>query len=404
MSSVRQRNTKADPTTSEKEHQIGSANNSHIDSYKSTLSTSTLSSHSHTHGDDSDEEHTGEAMMLLDALRGRGDAGSRVTLLGLGANVGLTVLKGVAGWYLKSAALIADAGHSLSDLIADMVTLFTVILSQRPPSALYPLGFGKFESLGTVIMSIFLLLGGIGIGAHSWGVLSDALSTTLASKPNLPPAVIHILSIIASSNSSDSSSNHGHSHSHHSSTSDDNEALSPSAIFFPLFGILVKEYLYRVTKRVAEEQGSSVLMANALHHRSDAFSSIVTIVAILGSLVLKDIPVDPLGGIFVALLILQSSIKIFKGAVFELTDASVLPSTLQTYKSILQQAKSSSIVTMSNIRAVRSGSSVFVDVDVVVQEGLSGSQVFSALERLKEKLKMERKEVREVRTSFRISE
>ncbi|KAG8789121.1 hypothetical protein FRC20_011652 [Serendipita sp. 405] len=403
MSNIRQRKVAGESTTSLKNESSGSTNG-HTHSHKPTLSVSSLASHSHTHGDDSDEEHTGEAMMLLEALKGRGDAGSRVTLLGLGANIGLTVLKGVAGWYLKSAALIADAGHSLSDLIADMVTLCTVILSQRPPSSLYPLGFGKFESLGTVTMSFFLLLGGIGIGAHSWGALSDALSSTLASNPNLPPVLLRILALLASSTTVDGSDHHGHSHSHHSSSSDDEDALSPSAIFFPLFGILVKEYLYRVTKRVAEEQNSSVLMANALHHRSDAFSSIVTIVAILGSIVLKGVPVDPLGGIIVALLILQSSIKIFKGAVFELTDASVSSSTLQTYKSILHRAQPSSILTTSNIRAVRSGSSVFVDMEVVVQKGLSGAQVFSALESLKEKLQTERKEVREVRTSFRISE
>ena len=204
---------------------------------------------------------------------------------------------------MNSAALIADAGHSLSgeqslkvflashtriDLIADLVTLSTIILSQRPASPLYPIGFGKFESLGTVTVSIFLLLGGIGIGAHSWGILSD----TLAKNPNLPPIFIHILSYIMQDSSS-SSHHHGHSHGHQAEDGDD---LSPSAIIFPLFGMLVKEYLYRVTKSVAEETHSSVLMANALHHRSDAFASIVTVVAILGSVVIKDVPVDPMGG------------------------------------------------------------------------------------------------------------
>ncbi|KAG8854540.1 hypothetical protein FRB91_003351 [Serendipita sp. 411] len=113
MSNIRQRKVAGESTTSLKNESSGSTNG-HTHSHKPTLSVSSLASHSHTHGDDSDEEHTGEAMMLLEALKGRGDAGSRVTLLGLGANIGLTVLKGVAGWYLKSAALIADAGHSLS--------------------------------------------------------------------------------------------------------------------------------------------------------------------------------------------------------------------------------------------------------------------------------------------------
>jgi divalent metal cation (Fe/Co/Zn/Cd) transporter len=246
-----------------------------------------------------------------------GDAASRVTLMGLAANVGLTVLKGAAGWYLNSAALIADAGHSLSgkpsschlshahafdisyedplDLIADFVTLSTILLSQKPPSSLYPLGYGKFESLGTVTVSIFLLLGGIGIGAHSWGMLTETLASKLSASPNMPPLLAHIVSYLAPG---EATSSQDYGHSHNAPLPADSETLSPTAVLFPLFGILVKEYLYRVTKRVADEQNSSVLMANALHHRSDAYGSIVTVVAILGSLVLKDVPFDPMGGMF----------------------------------------------------------------------------------------------------------
>jgi divalent metal cation (Fe/Co/Zn/Cd) transporter len=158
-------------------------------------------------------------------------------------------------------------------------------LSQRPPSALYPLGYGKLESLGTVVVSIFLLLGGLGIGAHSWSLLSQ----TLISHPNIPPFLIRFLSFVTL----DSEQGHGH---HHSPDISEEGSLSPTAVLFPLFGILVKEYLYRVTKRVADEQNSSILMANALHHRSDAYSSIVTVVAILGSIFLQGVPVDPMGG------------------------------------------------------------------------------------------------------------
>lgn len=216
--------------------------------------------------------------------------------------------------YLNSAALVADAGHSLSgefpssmptiyghndvytnsrpDLIADLVTLFTLIFSMRPPSPRYPLGYGKFESLGTITVSIFLLLGGLGIGLHSWGLLSQTLQTTLSNNKELPSWLANLLHSLISVSSIDP---HEHGHSH-SPGMGEGESLSPSAILFPLFGILVKEYLYRATKKVAEEQNSSVLMANAMHHRSDAYSSIVTIVAILGSLIWESVPVDPLGG------------------------------------------------------------------------------------------------------------
>ncbi|CCA70559.1 related to MMT1-Mitochondrial iron transport protein [Serendipita indica DSM 11827] len=400
MSNVRKRSSKqpsgSTPSTGHEENVNG---HSHSHGRGASISSSLLHSHTHGHdGEDEEEEHTGEALMLLDALRGRGDAASRVTLVGLGANIGLTLLKGGAGWYLNSAALIADAGHSLSDLIADFVTLSTIILSQRPASPLYPIGFGKFESLGTVTVSIFLLLGGIGIGAHSWSILSDTLSSTLAKHPNLPPLFIHILSLLLQDSSSSSSHHHGHSHGHN-----DGDDLSPSAIFFPLFGMLVKEYLYRATKRVAEETNSSVLMANALHHRSDAFASIVTVVAILGSVVMKDIPVDPMGGLLVAFLILLSSVRIFKGAIFELTDASVSPSTLETYRSVLAPLVSTTLVKVDRIRAIRSGSLVFVDVHVTLRSGVSGDQVLDVIEGIQSRLCGERKEVREVRVSFELA-
>lgn len=142
-------------------------------------------------------------------------------------------------------------------------------------------------------MSIFLLLGGIGIGMHSWGLLSHTLQSTLANHKDPSQWQARLLGFLVSFGSVDSHDSHGHSHS---VPIEEGDSLSPSVILFPLFGILVKEYLYRVTKKVAEQQNSSVLMANALHHRSDAYSSIVTIVAILGSLIWESVPVDPMGG------------------------------------------------------------------------------------------------------------
>jgi divalent metal cation (Fe/Co/Zn/Cd) transporter len=106
----------------------------------------------------------------------------------------------------------------------------------------------------------------------------------------------------------------------------------------------------------------------------------------------------------VALLILLSSLRIFKGAVFELTDASVAPSTLQTYQSLLDPLLSTIIVSIGPVRAVRSGSAVFVDVDVFLRKGLSGLQVYEAVESIKEKLRDERKEIKAVRVSFAVNE
>lgn len=113
---------------------------------------SSHSGHSHSGGGGHSHTHGGaeEADALLAALRGSSDPGSRITLIGLGANVGLTGVKGVAGWFLGSAALLADAAHSGSDLLADIVTLTTYRMSRKPVSENYPYGYGSESRVSPV--------------------------------------------------------------------------------------------------------------------------------------------------------------------------------------------------------------------------------------------------------------
>ena len=119
--------------------------------------------HSHAH------DHSASAGELVSALS-RNDRGSRITLLGLASNVLLTALKGVAGYVMNSASLIAEAGHSFSDLGADFVTLACWKVSRRDPTRAYPYGYGKFETIGTLSVSLILVVAGIGIALHSYHV------------------------------------------------------------------------------------------------------------------------------------------------------------------------------------------------------------------------------------------
>lgn len=119
--------------------------------------------HSHSH------DHSASAGELVSALS-RNDRGSRITLLGLASNVLLTALKGVAGYAMNSASLIAEAGHSFSDLGADFVTLACWKVSRREPTRAYPYGYGKFETVGTLSVSLILVVAGVGIALHSYHV------------------------------------------------------------------------------------------------------------------------------------------------------------------------------------------------------------------------------------------
>lgn len=95
------------------------------------------------------------------------DAGVRITRIGLFVNLAMAIGKGIGGYIFHSQALIADAFHSLTDLVSDFMTLATISWSLKPPSERFPNGYGKVESLGALGVSGLLLFGGIGMGMNA---------------------------------------------------------------------------------------------------------------------------------------------------------------------------------------------------------------------------------------------
>ena len=173
------------------------------------------------------------------------------------------------------------------------MTLFAWKLSQKPPSQKYPYGFGKFETLGTITISLLLTGGALGIGFHSYNLLIDALTPTISA---VPPGIIQdVFQAVQNLPVPEI----GHAHTHATPGHDAHahgSVLDPNAAWFAAIGVLSKEWLYRITKKVADEERSSVLLANAIHHRSDAYSSMVALVAILGNWYFPALPLDPIGG------------------------------------------------------------------------------------------------------------
>ncbi|KAK4050258.1 mitochondrial metal transporter [Microbotryomycetes sp. JL201] len=270
-------------------------------------------SHSHSHGGSGSHSHShshshsqDDAAQLMAAFSAKGsDPGSRITIIGLLSNVGLTVTKGVAGFVLGSAALLADAAHSGSDLLADVVTLTTYNMSRRPVSLTHPYGYGKYESLGSAVVSFLLLGTALGIGLHSYHLLL----TTLATMPGMNPEFLASLDLFPHS--------FGH-HDHGAEVTDPAaaETVDPRAMWFAAGSIV--PILFTALK-VAKEQHSNVLLANAFHHRSDAFGSLVAVGAIGGAWL--GFPVlDPLGGLLVSGMILKQGAEVGLTSLKELTD------------------------------------------------------------------------------------
>ena len=193
----------------------------------------------------------------------------RVTIVGSIANFFLLVFKFVAGIFGQSSAMIADAVHSLSDFVTDIIVLVFVKVSAKPKDAGHDYGHGKYETLATAIIGIVLLMVGTGI---FWNGLNQILAFYRGEELGSPDLI---------------------------------------ALVAALVSIVVKEILYRYSVIVGRKVQSQAVVANAWHHRSDAFSSIGTALGIAGAIFLgKDWRVlDPIAAVVVSVFIVKVSIQ-----------------------------------------------------------------------------------------------
>ena len=207
----------------------------------------------------------------------------KVTLVGSAANVLLTVFKFVAGIVGHSAAMTADAVHSLSDLLTDAVVLLFVRISSKPEDKDHDYGHGKYETLATTIIGLALAAVAVGLG---WKAVEALLfwygGGTL-------------------------------------------EAPGMLALWAAVVSIVIKELVYQYTVHRGKDLNSPAVEANAWHHRSDALSSLGTLAGIGGAILLGDrwTVLDPIAGLVVSLFILRVAWMLLKGGFNELLEASL---------------------------------------------------------------------------------
>ncbi|OCF33617.1 mitochondrial protein with role in iron accumulation [Kwoniella heveanensis CBS 569] len=326
---------------------------------------------------------------------GRIDRGTRITLLGLGSNVALTVSKGLAGLWMNSASLLAEAGHSLSDLLGDFVTLATWRISRKAPTDNFPWGYSKFETFGTLSVSVILVGGAIGIGLHSYHVVPSPLLELFHSHG--PSALPH------EHGAADAAlaSAHGYTHAHGvegHAHGDPTAILNPHAAWFALASVVVKEWLYRITAKVATEEHSPVLKANALHHRADALTSLVALTSILGSSIGGYHFLDPLGGLAVSFFILQQGLSLSKTAFLELLNAGIDSSTQRSIVGLVEGlVDGKELLGVRNVRGVKSGGQTHLDLTIGVPPAMTVRDSHAVEQRVREAIMEARREVREVK-------
>lgn len=207
----------------------------------------------------------------------------RVTLWGSAVNFLLVVCKFVAGVLGGSAAMVADAVHSLSDFVTDVVVLLFVRLSGKPCDVDHEFGHGKYETLATALIG--LMLGGVGLGVLWSGGLE--IVSWLQGETLRAPGLI--------------------------------------ALGAALLSLLSKELLYQWTLRQGRRLRSAAVVANAWHHRSDALSSLGTTAGIGGAIVLGEAwrVLDPLAAVVVSVLILKVAMQLFVPSMEELLEKSL---------------------------------------------------------------------------------
>lgn len=266
----------------------------------------------------------------------------RITWIGLVCNVSLSGLKFVVGILGASQAVVADAVHSLSDTVTDIAILVGVRFWFSPPDKSHPYGHRRIETIITVGIGVTLAIAAFAIGYRGM--------TTIRSEDIQQPAWIAFWGALAS--------------------------------------IVTKEVLYRWTVRVGRREKSSAVIANAWHHRSDAFSSVPAAIAVAIAAFNPDWAfVDHVGAVIVSLFILHASLKIIKPALSELSDSSA-PSHVQDVISTAGME----IDGVEDIHAVRSrimGAGIHVDLHVTVQGSMSVSRGHELSEEVKKRI-MER--------------
>ena len=253
----------------------------------------------------------------------------RVTLKGSAINVALLVFKFVAGIVGGSAAMIADAVHSLSDFLTDIVVIVFVRLSNKPEDKDHDYGHGKYETLATALIGVALM-------AVAVMICYNGATDTMAAAQGKALPQPGLIALVAA-----------------------------------LVSIAMKEWAFRFTRAVGQRVGSQAVVANAWHHRSDALSSVGTAIGIGGAVALGPqwAVLDPLAAIVVGLLVAHTAWKLIRDALGELLEESLPESIEAEIVALAEQEPQVSEV--HHLRTRRIGSHISIDMHLRMPGSIS---------------------------------
>ena len=243
--------------------------------------------------------------------------GIKAIIIGAVANLLLAAFKFVGGILGNSVALVADAIHSLSDLVTDIIVLFTHRIGQMPQDKDHPYGHGRAETIGAAVIGLFIIATGIGVIYETWQAINE--------EPGRTPGLLAIIAATLS--------------------------------------IAINEGLFHYTLRVGEATQSPSLMANAWHHRSDAISSIAALIGIIGAG--QGFPfMDPLAGAIVGGMIVKVGIDITRQGVRDLMDTALSDEHTREFHTILKAIPE--VLHFHDLRSRVIGGEFLIDLHILV--------------------------------------
>ena len=269
----------------------------------------------------------------------------KVTLVGSVGNLALLIFKLIAGVLGHSSAMIADAIHSLSDFVTDIVVLIFVRISVKPQDASHDYGHGKYETVATFLVGLALMMAAIGI---------------------IEPGV---RKLILWWNGAEL------------------EAPGWIALWAALLSIVVKELLYQFTVRKGKKLNSQVMVANAWHHRSDALSSVGAAIGIGGAIWLGQrwTMLDPLASVVVGLMLVKVAWELLKTSMAELTEGSLSEETEQEIIELICSVPN--VQEPHNLRTRRIGNHIAIEAHIRMDGSLSLNEAHEQATAVERKLK-----------------
>ncbi len=248
----------------------------------------------------------------------------RISKVSIFVNILLSGIKLLAGFVAHSGAMVSDGVHSLSDVLSTFVVIIGVHLSGKEPDKEHPYGHERMECVAAIILSVMLAGTGAGIG------LSGIRLIQSGSENLKVPGMLALVAAIIS--------------------------------------ILVKEAMFWYTKKGAEKIDSGALLADAWHHRSDALSSVGSLIGIGGAMLGYPI-LDPIASIVICLFIFKASYDIFRDAVKKMVDESVEDEVIKDLRRQIMQEEG--VLHVDDIRTRMFGSKYYVDVEIAADGNLS---------------------------------